>query len=152
MDLCVVCRKGACKVRKGVPLTVDAADHKFVVYLRALVCDHCGDVGYLGPDAERAYRNVAGELARAGKVSGKSFRFMRLALGLGLPDLSALLDVSLNTLSRWEKERRAVDRTAWAILARIVLDELEGRDSMLDTLRRASSPRKLPKKVHVQHP
>jgi hypothetical protein len=64
-------------------------------------------------------------------------------------DLAALLDVSAETISRWETEKRAVDRGALALVGNLVRDTLEGRTATLEQLRALREPRPLAKTIQL---
>ncbi len=92
---------------------------------------------------------VAKELARAGVSSGEAFRFMRRSLALRAIDLAELLDVAPETVSRWETEKRAVHRGAYAIVASLVRERLDGREETLAALRALRRPRQLGETVDL---
>jgi len=74
-------------------------------------------------------------------LSGEAFRFMRKAAGLRAKELAELLDVTPETISRWEKEHRQPDRKAMMVLGDLVLDRLKGEETALDRLRALGSER-----------
>jgi transcriptional regulator with XRE-family HTH domain len=59
---------------------------------------------------------------------------MRKALSLRGSELGALLDVTAETISRWENGQRNVHRTAWVALGSMVLEKMQGSTSTLDRL------------------
>lgn len=136
-------------VSRKVDVSRDVGDHVFIAALPARHCRSCGETSYEAAILQRFDLHVANRLAEAGVGSGAAFRFMRKALGLRAVDLAELLDVSAETLSRWETEKRALDRGALAVLAACVRDALAGRTSTLDTLRALRTPRALEKRVQL---
>lgn len=136
-------------VSRKVDVSRDVGDHVFIAALPARHCRACGETSYEAVILQRFDLHVANRLAEAGVGSGAAFRFMRKALGLRAVDLAELLDVSAETLSRWETEKRALDRGALAVLAACVRDALAGRTSTLDTLRALRTPRALEKRVQL---
>ena len=136
-------------VARKVDVSRDVADHVFVASLPARLCRSCGETSYEAAVLQRFDLHVANRLAEAGVGGGAAFRFMRKALGLRAVDLAELLDVSAETLSRWETEKRALDRGALAVLAACVRDALAGRTSTIDTLRALRTPRTLEKRVQL---
>ena len=88
---------------------------------------------------------VATWLAQNAVISGASFRFMRKALLLRANALADLLGVTNESVSRWENGKREVDRSAWVLLASMVLDRVEGSArtaDRLEALRKPPRPRK----------
>jgi len=121
----------------------------FVVRAPAFVCKTCRAVFTSGEVLQRVDVEVASVLASKGDVNGESLRFMRKALGLRAFELAALLDVTAETMSRWEHDQRSVDLSAWILVGGLVL-ERAGRPT--DTLRRllaTKKPTKLPKTVRL---
>ena len=88
-------------------------------------------------------------LADAGIVSGETFRYLRHALGMTAREVSAELNVSHETISRWENEERPLDKLAWATLAAIVRDELDGTERTRQQLRAMRKPKRLAKTVRL---
>jgi YgiT-type zinc finger domain-containing protein len=136
-------------VAKKVDATREVAGHVFIASLPARQCKACGEISYEGAVLQRFDLHVATRLAESGVSSGAVFRFLRKALGLRAVDLAELLDVSAETLSRWETDKRAVDRGGLAVLASCVRDALAGRTETLDTLRALRTPRTLEKRVQL---
>lgn len=149
MKRCTHCEKGGLLVDRMAENSREVAGHLFVAFLPARVCNHCGKVYFDAGVLERFELHVAGKLVEAGVSSGAAFRFMRKAIGMRATDLGALLDVSAETISRWETEKRAVDRGALAVLGALVRDALEGRTQTLDGLRALREPRPLAKTIQL---
>jgi DNA-binding transcriptional regulator YiaG len=142
-------RCGGAFTNKIVDASRDVSGHHFVAALPAKQCRSCGDVTYEGSVLQRFDLHVATRLVESGVSTGPAFRFLRKALGLRAVDLAELLDVSSETLSRWETEKRAVDRGALTVLSACVRDALAGRTETLDTLRALRTPRALGKRVQL---
>jgi DNA-binding transcriptional regulator YiaG len=102
-----------------------------------------------GPALEAFELDVAGELARHGEASPEAFSFMRRALGVKAMDLAEMLDVTPETVSRWEHGQQPIDRGAAAILSAMVVDRLEGRTTALDSLKALQRPEPLPRVVRL---
>ena len=128
--------------------TVDGTTFRVGVPMR--VCDNCGERNIAGADLQVAELKVAARLAKAGKISPDSFRFLRQALGLRSQELAQLLDVALESVSRWENGRRALDRSAWVLLATMVLEANDGSRATRDRLAALREPTPLPKTVRVE--
>ncbi|MDX2088302.1 MAG: helix-turn-helix domain-containing protein [Kofleriaceae bacterium] len=60
---------------------------------------------------------------------------MRKALGMRAVDLAQLLDVTAETVSRWETGKIDVETRAFALLGTLVIERLEGRDDAVQRLR-----------------
>jgi len=126
-------------VKERVERTIGG--HNFSAELEARKCLGCGESLMALSDVGRFEKEVAGWLAREGVLSGEAFRFMRKAAGLRAKELAELLDVTPETISRWEKEHRQPDRKAMMVLGDLVLDRLKGEETALDRLRALGSER-----------
>jgi DNA-binding transcriptional regulator YiaG len=146
MKRCSRCDGGLLTVNAEV--TREVAGHAFVGSVPARKCNACGEITFEGSILQRFDLHVATRLADSGVCCGAAFRFLRKAIGLRAVDLAELLDVSAETLSRWETDKRSVDRGSLAVLASCVRDALAGRTWTLDLLRALRTPRTLAK--HVQ--
>lgn len=89
------------------------------------------------------------DLALAGEATGEVFKFIRKAVGMKASELAELLGVAAETISRWETGEREVDRGAFALLADIARERLEGRASTLGMLKALRAPRRLAKTVRL---
>lgn len=117
--------------------------------VKALVCSSCGEAFFDGPDLERLDLEVANELVRTGNVSGDAFRFVRKAIGMGAAELADLLGVAAETVSRWEKGHRDVDRLGWIVLAALLRDRREGTEETRRALEAIQHPTPMPATVKV---
>jgi DNA-binding transcriptional regulator YiaG len=109
----------------------------------------CASCGFDNVDEDTRGRFallVASQLARP---NGAAVKFIREALGFRATELVALLDVSLETLSRWENDRVKIPRAAHALLVALVRDALEGTRRTLDVLRRLRSSERPPRRVSL---
>jgi putative zinc finger/helix-turn-helix YgiT family protein len=145
---CVLCEKG--KLATGlVKMKRSVAGHVFVTRVSALKCDACGEAQIQGSELERFDLLVARDLL-ASKPDAEAFKFARKALGLTGKDLAALLDVTPESISRWETGKHAVDRRGWTLVGLMVDNRLAGSSATMDALRRAAKPTKLPDRVEVK--
>lgn len=118
--------------------------------LPAEQCPKCKEVYVSGDAMERMELQVAANIARSGNVSGDSFRFMRKALGLQAKDMLEVIGTPPETISRWEKRVRDVDRFAWITLAMMVLDKAEERaPGTRDVVRATMAPKPMPKNIKI---
>jgi transcriptional regulator with XRE-family HTH domain len=74
---------------------------------------------------------------------------MRKAIGLSATALAELLDVSMETVSRWEHGTRDAPLPAVAALGAMVLDHAAGSSATADRLRALRAGPRLAKVVHV---
>lgn len=149
MKRCIHCESPAPLADSTAEASLEVTGHRFVAAVPAKRCSSCNRV-YFEPSAlERFDRRVAVALADAGASSGSAFRFMRKSLGLRASELAQLLDVSAETISRWETEKRSVDRGALALVGGLVRDALEGRTSTMRQLRALREPRPLAETVTI---
>ena len=126
------------KTRKTRIRTV--AGHTFQAELDALNCPACDATHYSAQSVETFEMAIAVWLAEQGVNDGEAIRLMRNVLKLKGLELAALLDVTPETLSRWEKEHRPPDRKATALLASMILDRKAGHDQTLQRLRSWQNP------------
>jgi putative zinc finger/helix-turn-helix YgiT family protein len=123
-----------CPTCKGAELHRSHADHElhvgemlFVATLVVRQCPDCGEqlteAGVLGGFERR----VSQWLADHGARTPDAFRFMRRSIGLRANELAELLDVTPETVSRWEKGKLAVEHRAFVLLGGLVADVIAGR-------------------------
>jgi DNA-binding transcriptional regulator YiaG len=98
-----------------------------------------------GDDLKRGELAAASALAQAGIATPASFRYLRKAAGLRAADLAQLLDVSPETVSRWETGRSAIERRAFVLVALMVEERRRGDESLVERFcRAAGAPQPLP--------
>lgn len=145
---CVECRSRELVAAESEE-RLEVAGKTFAATIPTTRCAKCGAT-YLSHDAVGVLElGAAGELARHGEVSAEAFGFLRRALGVRAVDLAEWLDVTPETVSRWEHGRQPIDRGAAAILSAMVVDRLEGRTTTLDRLKALLKPEPLPKLVRL---
>ena len=123
--------------------------HRFTGRVTAEVCRTCGESLVTLDEISRVELETARALGDSGLISGKSFRFMRHALGLTARDVAAEFSVAHETISRWENEERPLDRLAWVTLAAMVRDRLEGTERTREQLSATREPTRLARIVHL---
>lgn len=126
--------------------TRELSGTRFLVTVPAFVCKGCRAVFLQGEALEHADLEIACALARTGPATGETFRFIRKALGLRSAAAAALLDVTAETVSRWEHGQRPVDKCAWVALGSLVLEEL---DRPSETMSRLSMLQQVPSAPNV---
>lgn len=122
---------------------VTVAGATFSGKVPARQCDSCGEVYIAAEDAMRFDLRVARQLGDMGIASGEAFRFTRKALGMRAADLAGLLSVAAETISRWERGERPVDRAAFTVLGALVADRLEGRATTMKLLKAQQEPQRV---------
>jgi putative zinc finger/helix-turn-helix YgiT family protein len=126
-----------------IPEEITVAGATFSGKVRAQRCDACGEVYIAAEDAMRFDLRVARELGSLGAAQGEAFRFMRKAIGMRAADLATLLGVAAETVSRWERGERPVDRAALTVLGALVTDKLEGRATTMKLLKAQQDPQEV---------
>lgn len=129
--------------------TIRVGDRLFLAMLPAKLCPEC-DEAYFGAEQIALFEHqVAAELARAGQESAAVFAFMRKAIGQRSTELAQLLDVTPETVSRWEHGKVPIDRRAIALLGSLVLDAVNGSTATYDRLQALRERRELPSSVRL---
>jgi putative zinc finger/helix-turn-helix YgiT family protein len=140
MKRCYQC-KSEQLTEKMVTETLEVAGYTFSAQLPALVCGTCGETSFAGEDLHRFELAVARKLSEMGEPSGDAFRSMRKSIGLKAIELAHLLNVTPETLSRWENGKLAVDEGAFLILGDLVEDHCTGSKRTLQRLKALREPR-----------
>ena len=148
MKRCTSCRKDQV-APAAVSASVEVGEHLFTALVPGFRCTHCGETYIDGPALGHFEECVATELARAGASSGEALRFMRKTLGLRGSDLADLLDVTAETISRWETGKWPLDRRAMALVAALASERVEGRATTRRQLEVLRSPKKIPRRVDL---
>jgi DNA-binding XRE family transcriptional regulator len=149
MKRCVSCRsRDVREVREAVEVRIPSSPEPFVVRVTgvsAIKCGSCGESVLNGVELGRAELLAGAEAMARGLRDGGTFKFIRKALGMRASELGSLLDVSPETISRWENGHRAAERSVWNTLADLVSDKLHGTNT---TLTRLTIPKaRIPKQV-----
>ncbi len=137
-------------MRVVAPDTLDVGEQTFRADMPAWKCTKCGEVFYPSESVRSFEFGVAEILAKVGASSGEAFRFMRKVLGLRANELADILGVVPDTISRWEKGKRPVDRGAMAILGAMVDDQIRGSSKTFERLAALRKPPRQAKSVHVE--
>lgn len=103
----------------------------FVAEIPGQICPLCGSDMVNYRNLKTFELAAARWLATSGLQSKEAFRFMRKALELKAHELASLLGTTKETISRWENGKHAIDRTAYATLATLIIDESQGQRSTL---------------------
>ncbi len=138
MKQCVKCSGALSAAMMREEVVVAGATFSGMVPTRR--CDACGEVYLAAEDGMRFDLRVARELGSRGAATGEAFRFMRKALGMRATDLAELLGVAAETISRWERGERPVDRAALTVVGALVADKLDGRATTIKLLKAQQEP------------
>lgn len=93
---------------------------------------------------------IAAAIASDGPVAGETFSWMRRAVGLQAKVLAELLDVRPESVSRWERGERPMDRAAWLLLADLILERAGRRLPVLDLMKKIAARSSTRKEVRVE--
>ncbi len=118
-----------------VERTVNVGELSYTAEVPAKVCPSCGAYRLSRDTMRRLSAVIAGDLAREGVATPEVFRYLRKRLQLSAKELAALLDVTPETVSRWENGKHPLDPRAMKLLGAMVLDSLGERPRLLDYLR-----------------
>lgn len=129
----------------------EVSERVFTATVAALVCPVCGEKVIDGKVLLQKEREVAASLAREGPVDGESFRFMRTTLRLRAADLAILLDVTPETISKWENGKNPVLRAAWVVVSDMALEnaEKDGNRPLRDRLQALAKGKRARKRVRL---
>jgi putative zinc finger/helix-turn-helix YgiT family protein len=149
MERCVQCGKAAVTVAR-VKLERRIVGRLFLTTVLGTRCGACGEDYVSAPDLRRFELLTARTLADAGQSSGAAFKFMRKAMGLKATDLAVLLGVTAETISRWENDKHAPERSTLAVMASLLADQLAGSTRTADALQAMGRPKKLGKRIQLK--
>jgi DNA-binding transcriptional regulator YiaG len=147
MDRCVECRNKRFKL-STMPDRVEISGVVFSGELAARQCVKCGQQYARADELGRFELAVAERLSSLGIRTGDAFKFMRKTLGLRAIDLAELLDVTAETVSRWETGEP--EARAFALLGGMVAERMRGQEETVARLRALKSRRKRPTRVRVR--
>lgn len=121
----------------------------FVARVDAGSCKRCRALFLPGRALARIELEIACVIARHAPPTGESLRFLRKALGIHAVSLASLLQVTAETLSRWECGQRRVDANAWITVGSLVLEKAGKLAATRDRLEALGKPVALPAVVRV---
>lgn len=102
------------------------AGHEFTARLPARVCTSCGEAFFLDTVVATFDLLVGARLAQAGVNVSEALKFIRKVTGLNGRQFAELLDVRPETVSRWERGRRPIDRATYALIRHMMFDRKSG--------------------------
>ncbi len=132
--------------------TVLVGELRFIAQLPAMVCPGCGEDLVSAETLRGLERGVAEALARDGARTPEAFRYMRKAIGLKAMDVAELLDVTPETVSRWENGERQPETRAAKLLGILVIDHSAGRaeiQTYLQSLRKDRPAPPTERRLHL---
>jgi DNA-binding transcriptional regulator YiaG len=148
--LCRACHAPGSAVPNRTEASRDVNGCHFVATLPTTVCSQCGHVEIDRVAEAKFVEEIARVLADCGASSGGAFRLMRKAIGMRGTELARLLAVAPETVSRWETEKRGIDRATVAVLAALVHERADRKRTMFDSLRRLGEPIALPATLRIE--
>ncbi|MGH7270039.1 MAG: hypothetical protein ACREJ3_06370, partial [Polyangiaceae bacterium] len=91
-------------------------------------------------------RFIMSKLCECGKPSKDGFKFLRTRSRIKAVDLARLIDVTPETISRWEREddKNEVPGSAWELVVTVAEEYLKGKTDTLDRLRQRHERREHP--------
>lgn len=108
-------------IHRDYPVTIDGV----TVTLRSVPMVDRADADCLAPgDSDAVNRLLALALLRAGSHGAEAFRRTRYVLRLKPPAAAELLGVSPDAVAAWESGEAPVDRSALAVLASILREQV----------------------------
>jgi DNA-binding transcriptional regulator YiaG len=87
-------------------------------------------------------RWVVEMLCMHGKPSPEGLQFLRTRSRLKAADFAELIDVSPETVSRWENDKNEMPTSTWELMVSIAEEKLQGKTDTLDRLRQRREGRK----------
>jgi DNA-binding transcriptional regulator YiaG len=129
--------------------SIQVGNRVFTALLPAKQCPECEEAYFSAAVIGRFELMVAAELARSGEKSAEAFVFMRKAIALRAVDLATLLDVTPETISRWEHGKVPIEHRAIAVLGGLVIDDLRGTSDTAERLRALRQQHSLPNVVNL---
>jgi len=135
------CPKCGARVTIGIrQIAQRVGGRDFLLTVPAGNCRLCGTSYLVAEALEWGELQIACRLAMEGPANGASFRALRKSLGFTASQLAEMLDITAETISRWENGQRRVDRSAWTVVGSMVLETADMPTSTLARLKVASSP------------
>ncbi|HET7504269.1 MAG TPA: type II TA system antitoxin MqsA family protein, partial [Kofleriaceae bacterium] len=91
--------------------------HGVEIAARGKRCRACDEMLFDLAEMKRQERIIAKELAARGVRTGGEFKLVRKVAGLRAVDVAAMLDVTPETVSRWERGTVTIPRAAAYVLS-----------------------------------
>lgn len=121
---CPGCGAGDMETRQeSLRVMLDGVEYTMAQAVTA--CASCGESFVAGEEVKRTERALVQAVAE-GASGPQALRHLRRWLGWSGVKLGELLGVTEVTVSRWENGHRGVDGNAFALVARVALEALEG--------------------------
>jgi putative zinc finger/helix-turn-helix YgiT family protein len=113
---CPLCKSGRMRPYRD---TFDA--HGVSIEMKGEKCDSCDEILFDAEEMARMEEVRAYAFAERGIRHGDEFAFVRKQAGYRAVDLAKLLDVSPETISRWEHDVIPIPRAVAATVAQLLL-------------------------------
>lgn len=147
MQKCPHCDGSIARSTKEQSCTVGTT--RFVARVPAFSCRKCRALFLLGRSLERFELEAACVIALRASPNGERLRFLRKTLGMRAIALAGLLQVTAETLSRWEHDQRGIDVNAWLTVGSLVLEKAKRAPQTLERLQALAKSGDLPATIRV---
>ena len=147
MQKCAHCDGSVARSTKEQSCTVGTT--RFVARVPAFSCRKCRAVFLLGRSLERFELEAACVIALRAAPNGERLRFLRKTLGMRAIALAGLLQITAETLSRWEHDQRGIDVNAWLTVGSLVLEKAKRPPQTLERLQALAKPADLASTIRV---
>lgn len=102
-------------------------DHVFIAE-GVIEKDDVGDRTFRFPAINRLHKAIAEAIIESdGLLDGKEIRFLRTEMGMTQSELAKLLDRNSQTVARWEKGEKDVDRAQDTLIRQLSAERILGR-------------------------
>lgn len=152
---CVQCGSEDLRIRNVEDkIELEVARKQTAVFVRqdmpAVVCETCGEAYFGSADVGDFELQVAMEAGARGFIHGPVLRFMRTAISFSAKDLANLLDVTAETVSRWENGHTAIPRTVFIVVTALVEDHAAKRTVTRERLEAARRDQDVPTQINIR--
>lgn len=114
---CPSCGADATAVQEPYRYVESGLSNVWLEGIDVLLCNACGEETVTIPNVEELHDLLARMLlARPSRYSGEEVRFLRAHIGWSGQDFARMMQVSHETVSRWENDKRQMSPTAEALL------------------------------------
>lgn len=149
---CMECG-GQMKVERGTHKYVECGlDTITLVNVEIRTCAQCGEREVVIPKMPELHRLIARLVAdKDGPLAPKEIRFLRKYLGLSGADFAKRIQVSPETLSRWENGKADMGRPYEGLLRLMVFNQVPVTHYPTEKLQRIEEGKRSPLRVRIQH-
>lgn len=135
-------------------IELEVAPKQTAVFVRqdmpAVVCEKCGESYFGSSDVGDFELQVAMEAGSRGFIHGPVLRFMRTAIGLSAKELANMLDITAETVSRWENGRTTIPKTVFIVVTALVEDHAAKRTNTRERLEAVCRDQDVPTQIKIR--